>query len=90
MKREFKANPLLRSKFIASDGREFDLPAAFEWLDGRKMWAKLYNGDTLKAQQCRDLWAWIGRTDKPPKRLTIYVCKEDLERLLPQPEDSIG
>lgn len=74
--------PTLRNKFVASDKREFDLPAAMDWISERRLWKQLFLGKHLSSKQCKALWKWLGRTDNPPKALTILVCREDVDNLL--------
>lgn len=87
MKVEYEWVPNLRSKAIADDGREFDNllnMVAFEYLDTQKNWMET---GIIDCRQCRGLWKWLGRTDKPPKRLTLFVNRADIMRLFPLPGD---
>jgi hypothetical protein len=75
--------PNLRTMAIAEDGREFPnlFNAAMDWME-EKAPGVLLNGE-LNRRQCRELWQWLGRTDKVPKRLQIFINSEDLKRIYP-------
>jgi hypothetical protein len=83
----YQVIPNLRSKFVADDGREFDMHAAWEWFDGEPdRWRQLFFGSgVLNRSQCRSLWRWLGRTDPVPKRLEVFFLAEDIQRLWPRP-----
>jgi hypothetical protein len=79
---EYEWVPSLQTLAVADDGRKFLnlINAALEWLDEQPWWS--FQG-TLNRQQCRELWQWLGRTDKVPKSLRIFINRQDLERLYP-------
>jgi len=63
-------------RFVADDGREFiDLTAFGEWVDAlpAEQRTQIFFRSHLSKKQCKHLWAWLGRTDKAPKALTIHV-----------------
>ncbi len=72
----------LRTKAVADDGREFLglLNGIVEWLDEQQSWDPTKR-NYLTRRECRDLWAWLGRTDKVPKRLTFYIWGPDVEKI---------
>jgi hypothetical protein len=82
---EYTWTPHLRTMAIAEDGRRFPdiINAAMEWLDEQPWWSGVFLQGTLNRRQCRLLWDYLGRTDKVPKRLALFVNREDLERLYP-------
>ena len=82
---EYEWIPNLRTMLVADDGREFEnlFNVALELFDEKK-WS--LDIDSLNRRQCRELWEWLGRTDKVPKRLKIFVNTEDLDRLFPEPK----
>ena len=80
---EYKWVPKQRTKFVADDGREFDLPAAWEWffdeLPEDERMEVLQKTGIINRRQCRALWRWLGRTDRAPKSLRAYLCRADFE-----------
>ena len=76
--------PKLRSKFVADDGREFELQAfwsdVFHQLSEREQ-DNIFKTSRLDRSQCRMLWQWLGRTDPVPKSLKIFVRGEDADRI---------
>lgn len=73
---------------VADDGREFEdlMIAALEWSQGAQwFWDRLVKHDGLTRRQCRELWEFLGRIDKPPKRLQFYFDSEDVKRTFPKP-----
>jgi hypothetical protein len=40
-------------------------------------------GGVLNRKQCRLLWVMLGRTDKPPRSMTILFNREEVMRAFP-------
>ena len=83
---EFTWEPNLRTLAVAEDGREFLnlINAAMEWLEEQPWWKGIMiKRDTLNRRECRALWEYMGRTDKVPKQLKIFINSEDLKRIYP-------
>lgn len=72
---------LIRLKWVADDGREFDDPPEF-----RKWWlAQARVADPLTPDECLRLWAYAGRIDRPPQSLMMLLNRGDVEGLWPSP-----
>jgi hypothetical protein len=82
----FPWTPKIRTRLIASDRRQWlDLPFG-DWLAEDCNEAdrhQIMTSDCLTKQQCRAFWDYMGRTDKPPKRLWIYLWRADVDELFP-------
>jgi hypothetical protein len=39
--------------------------------------------NTLSRKQCKALWRWLGRDDKPPHKLWVMLNREDVMRAFP-------
>ena len=72
--------PEIRIKLVARDKREFDFPQVGRWLAENADFSK----NTLSGKQCKALWQWLGRTDKPPAKLWVMVNREDVMRVFPE------
>ena len=59
-------------------GEVIDIPRRF-W---RENTGDYLNG-RLNRKQCARLYKMLGRTDAPPKSLTVYVNKDDLLEMAP-------
>jgi hypothetical protein len=83
---EYEWVPNLQTLAVADDGREFLnlINGALEWLEEQPWWNKVgLQTEILNRRQCRELWQWLGRTDKVPKSLRIFVNRKDMERIWP-------
>jgi hypothetical protein len=78
--------PHIRIALVADDGRQFELPLALpEWwntLDDAEV-SRIMRRSWLNRNQCSRFWKWLGRNDKVPKRLSIFLNSDDLERANP-------
>ena len=61
----------LPTKAVADDGREFDnlINGQMDFFEAQRWHLR----NKLNRRQCRELWQWLGRTDKVPKHLAIFV-----------------
>jgi hypothetical protein len=77
--------PNIRTMLVADDGREFEM-LWVEWFDTlpKAQQEVIWKTSILKRRQCRQLWQYFGRTDKVPKRLSIMVNSDDMERVFPE------
>ena len=76
---EYEWRPMIRVILKAPDGTEYEFPTSGKWiaLNMKEM------SDFLDKAQCKALWQWLGRSDKPPKKLTILLNSEDVMRCFP-------
>ena len=92
VKVEAVAVPNLRMKWQADDGRVWaddieDKPscAAFrEWVltRSKKEQSRIMDNSGLDARQCYRLWRYLGRTDRVPRSLTVFIWQDDVLRLI--------
>ena len=46
-------------------------------------WNKVLMTSTIDRRLCRRLWALLGRVDKAPHQVSVFVNKDDLMRQFP-------
>jgi len=71
--------PSIRIKLLDAKQREYDFPLVGRWLAEHHSLA----GNTLSRKQCRELWRWLGRDDRPPHKLWIMLNRGDVMRAFP-------
>ena len=74
--------PKIRVKLVDAEQREYDFPHVGHWLADNLTLAT----NTLSRSQCRELWRWLGRDDKPPTKLWVMLNREDVMRAFPPKE----
>jgi len=71
--------PSIRIKLVDAKQREYDFPLVGRWLAEHHTLAV----NTLSRKQCKALWRWLGRDDKPPHKLWVMLNREDVMRAFP-------
>jgi hypothetical protein len=77
--------PNIHTRFIADDKREFQFDMIFGlWLDTLSSTERdaVFESSCLNRKGCRAFWTWLGRKDRVPKKLWIYVLSEDIDRMI--------
>jgi hypothetical protein len=77
----YQWKPTIRITLVDGKGHEYQHPAIGPWLADLP---SLYEQDgVLTAKQCKALWKYLKRHDKPPAKLWIMLNREDLMRMFP-------
>ena len=78
--------PTVRMRWLADDGRNFGDNVAFrDWFltRSRREQHRICLNSGLDVRQCYRMWRFLGRTDKPPRSITIELSREDFEKMFP-------
>jgi hypothetical protein len=87
----YEWQPKLPTMLRAADKTEYRFPTFGLWLaDHAKDCDSIMRTGTLGRNHCKSLWRWLGRTDRPPKKLWVFVDKAKLEELLQEAEAQLN
>ena len=78
----YQWQPEIRVMLVDAKRNEYEFPTVGIWL--AEQGDSIFESDgVLSRSQCRALWRWLGRTDKPPTKLWIALNREDVMRAFP-------
>jgi len=84
----YEFEPTIRVLMVTDDKTEYEFPGAFGlWAEDELNSSerlRLFKRGWLNTKQCRQFWQWLGRTDKPPRRLWVYLHRKDLDGVFPK------
>ena len=73
--------PEIRVLLIDAKKNEYHFPAVGIWL--AEQGDSVFESNVLSRSQCRALWRWLGRIDRPPTKLWVMLNSEDVMRAFP-------
>jgi hypothetical protein len=76
----YQWQPSIRITLVDDDNNQYEFPRVGVWLAEHHRLVK----DTLSRAQCRALWRWLKRDDKPPSKLWVMLNKDDVMRAFPE------
>lgn len=70
---------------VADDGREFRLAEFNDWFTGLSKRAQefIITEGYINDAGCEVFWEWLGRSDDPPRRVTVFIDRNELEQKFP-------